>query len=90
MGHIWANANVTSGDMPEINKRANFWVAVDYFARAKSADPSLDEECNRLIATYRQYFPTPEEAFMHDLDEGSRYSVRANGLSATTTVRTNK
>ena len=90
MGHIWANAKVTSGDMPEIDKRANFWVAVDYFARAKAADPSLEEECNRLIATYRQYFPTPEEAFMHDLDEGTRYSVRTNGLSATTTVRTNK
>ena len=88
MGHIWAIAKVRNSDMPEIDDRANFWVAVDYFLRAKQADSSLAEECDRLIATYRQYFPAAEEAFMHDLQEGSSYSVRANGLSATTTVRT--
>ena len=88
MGHMWAVAKVRDSDMPEIDDRANFWVAVDYFVRAKQADPSLAEECDRLIATYRQYFPAAEEAFMHDLKEGASYSVRANGLSATTTVRT--
>jgi hypothetical protein len=63
---------------------------VDYFVRAKQADASLAEECDRLISTYRQYFPTAEEVFMHDLQEGSSYQVKANGLSATTTVRTAK
>jgi len=90
MGHIWAIAKVRDGEMPDIDARANFWVAVDYFVKAKQADPSLEEECDRLISTYRQYFPTVEEAFMHDLAEGSAYTVRANGLSATTTVRTTK
>lgn len=90
MGHMWAIAKVKDSDMPEIDDRANFWVAVDYFVRAKQADPSLAEECDRLIATYRQYFPAAEEAFMHDLQEGSSYTVKANGLSATTTVRTIK
>jgi hypothetical protein len=90
MGHIWTMAKVRDGDMPDIDARANFWVAVDYFVRAKQADPTLAEEADRLIATYRQYFPTAEEAFMHDLSDGASYTVRANGLSATTTVRTNK
>ena len=90
MGHIWAMAKVRDGEMPDIDARANFWVAVDYFVKAKQADPSLGEECDRLIATYRQYFPTVEEAFLHDLAEGSSYAVRANGISATTTVRTIK
>ncbi|HPV88275.1 MAG TPA: hypothetical protein PKU85_03560 [Bacteroidales bacterium] len=90
MGHIWAMAKVRDGEMPDIDARANFWVAVDYFVRAKQADSSLAEECDRLISTYRQYFPAAEEAFMHDLADGSSYTVRANGLSATTTVRTNK
>jgi tetratricopeptide (TPR) repeat protein len=90
IGHIWAMAKVRDGDMPDIDARANFWVSVDYFVKAKQADPSLTEECDRLIATYRQYFPTVEEAFMCDLAEGSGYTVKANGLTATTTVRTNK
>ncbi|HPX78902.1 MAG TPA: hypothetical protein PK603_01170 [Bacteroidales bacterium] len=90
LGHLWAIAKVTDTETPEIDDRANFWVAVDYFVRAKQADASLAEECDRLISTYRQYFPTAEEVFMHDLQEGSSYQVKANGLSATTTVRTAK
>ena len=39
-GHMWAIAKVKDSDMPEIDDRANFWVAVDYFVRAKQADPS--------------------------------------------------
>ncbi len=88
LGHIWAMAKATGGT--EIDTRANFWVAVDYFARAKAADSTLAEECDKLTSTYRQYFPTIEEAFMHDLSDGSSYTVTAPGMSATTTVRTKK
>lgn len=88
LGHIWANSKST-GDT-DIDARANFWVAVDYFSRAKSADDDLAEECDQLIATYRQYFPTVEEAFMYDLSDGNSYTVSCPGLSATTTVRTRK
>lgn len=87
LGHIWALAKPSG---TEIDAVANFWVAIDYFNRAKSADPSLEEECNKLIATYRQYYPTVEDAFMHDLSNGSSYTVTWNGISATTTVRTRK
>jgi hypothetical protein len=79
----------TTGDT-EIDARANFWVAVDYFTRAKAADSTLAEECDKLVSTYRQYFPTIEEAFMHDLSDGASYTVTAPGMSATTTVRTKK
>ncbi len=88
LGHIWANSKSTSDS--EIDARANFWVAVDYFSRAKSADDDLAEECDKLIGTYRQYFPSIEEAFMYDLSDGSSYTVNCPGMSATTTVRTRK
>lgn len=88
MGYVWASSKA-SGET-EIDARSNFWVAVDYFARAKAADPDLADECDKLISTYRQYFPTVEEAFMHDLTDGQSYSVSCPGLSATTTVRTRK
>lgn len=87
MGHIWSLAKPQGS---EIDTHANFWVAVDYFTKAKAADESLKEECDRLIATYRQYFPTVEDAFMHDLSDGKAYTVKWNGISANTTVRTRK
>lgn len=88
LGYIWAMAKSTGET--EIDTRANFWVSVDYFSRAKAADATLAEECDKLISQYRQYFPTVEEAFMHDLSDGNSYSVSCPGLSATTTVRTRK
>ena len=87
IGTIWAAASC-GGD--EIAKRAKFWVATDYMQRAKAKDPSLTEECNKNIATYSRYFPTAQDAFMYDLTDGKGYSISCNGMSASTTVRTQK
>ena len=87
VGNIWA-ATGCGGD--DINQRAKFWVATDYMIRAKQKDPSLTGECDRNIAKFRQYFPSTGDAFMHDLTDGKSYSVSCGGMSATTTVRTNK
>ena len=84
---IWASQRCGDTD---IEKRAPFWVAVDYLVRAKAADSSCAEEADRMIANYRQYFPLQEEAFMHDLMEGSEYKVTCGSMSETTTVRTRK
>ena len=58
--------------------------------KAKAADETLAEEANKLISTYRQYFPKTEDAFMYDLTDGKSYSISCGGLNATTTVRTIK
>ena len=87
MATIWAN-HKCSGN--EIEKRANFWVAVDYLNRARNADSSLTEEANKLIGTYSQYFPLKEEAFMYDIIDGASFTVNCGGMSATTTVRTRR
>ncbi|MCL2727177.1 MAG: hypothetical protein FWD56_02190 [Bacteroidales bacterium] len=87
MASIWAGQRCGEDD---IEKRAPFWVAVDYLERAKAADPSCAAEANRLIAQYRQYFPLQEEAFMYDLAEGSNYTVSCGNFRETTTVRTRK
>ncbi|MCL3779747.1 hypothetical protein EMN47_05005 [Prolixibacteraceae bacterium JC049] len=70
-------------------KQTVFWVAVDYFNRAKKADPSIAADCNRLIKTYKGYFPKKEEAFMRTLTDGSKYKVEG-WINETTTVRTIK
>ena len=84
-GTIWGST-VCKGN--EIEVRAPYWVAVDYMNKAKAADPSLADECNNYISQYRTYYPTTGDAFMYDLTDGQSYTVSCNGMTATTTVRT--
>jgi len=87
IGQIWGTVNC-GGD--EIQTRAHFWAAEDNLRKAAAADASLAEEANRLIAQYRRYYPQTAEAFMYNLTDGQAYTVNCNGMSATTTVRTQK
>lgn len=87
MGTIWGSTRC-GGD--EIARRAPYWVACDYMAKAKNADPSLTEEANRYIGQYSSYFPQTAEAFMYDITNGQSYTVSCGGMRATTTVRTVK
>ena len=87
IGTIWG-ATSCGGD--EISRRAPYWVAYDYMVKAKEADPALAEDCNKMMAQYRVYFPQTAEAFMYDLTDGKPYRVSCNGMSANTTVRTQK
>ena len=87
IANVWASQRCGEND---IEKRAPFWVAVDYLAKAKAADPSCAAEADKLAAQYRGYFPLQEEAFMYDLVEGSSYTVICGSLRETTTIRTRK
>jgi len=87
LANIWASTRC--GD-DEITSRAPYWVACDFMAKAKNADPSLTEEANRYISQYSVYFPQTAEAFMYDLQNGQSYTVTCGGMRAVTTVRTNK
>jgi tetratricopeptide (TPR) repeat protein len=87
IGSIWG-ATACGGN--EIEKRAHYWVAVDYLMKARNEDPSLASEANSLIGQYSNYFPQAAEAFMYDITNGQSYTVSCGGMRATTTVRTNK
>lgn len=57
-----------------LEKSAVFWVAVDYFNKARrSEDCSIDAASK--ASQYRKYFPNKEEAFMEGLKEGATYKV---------------
>ena len=86
-GTIWGST-VCKGN--EIEIRAPYWVAVDFLVKAKNADPTLAEDCDKLIAQYKAYYPQTAEAFMYDVTDGQSYTVSCNGMRATTTVRTQK
>lgn len=87
IGQIWGSTSC-GGD--EIEKRAHYWVAVDYLVKAKNADPTLADDANRAISSYSIYFPPTEDAFMYNITDGQSYRVVCNGMSANTTVRTRK
>ena len=87
IGQIWGTVSC-GGD--EIQTRAHFWVAVDNLRKAAAADASLAEEANRLIAQFSRYFPQTAEAFMYNFTDGQAYTVNCSGMTATTTVRTQK
>ena len=87
MGTIWASQSC-SGD--EITARSKYWVATDYMQKAKAADSTLTDDCNSMISTYRVYFPQTADAFMYDLTDGQSYTASCGGLTASTTVRTQK
>lgn len=85
IGSIWAGTRC-GGD--EITSKAPFWVAVDYFNKAKAADPSLADEANRFIGRYSSYFPDTADAFMYDLQKGQSFTAVCGGMTASTTVKT--
>lgn len=86
-GTIWGSMACPGN---EIEKRAQYWVAVDYMVKAKKADPSLESEADNYISTYSVYYPETAEAFMYNITDGDSYTVSCNGMRANTTVRTRK
>jgi tetratricopeptide (TPR) repeat protein len=88
IGNAYAAASSNCGTKP-FEKSAVFLAAVDKFAKAKSVDPSVTEEANKLIAQYSNYFPNNEDAFFEGYTTGQSYKVGC-WINETTTMRTRK
>ena len=58
----------------ELEKSAVFWVAVDYFNKARRGEDCSIEAAG-LVRQYTKYFPNKEEAFMEGLNAGATYKV---------------
>ena len=52
-----------------------YYVCVDRLERAKAVDPSVKKEADKFIATYKKYFPKPEELFMRGHSTGKAITV---------------
>ncbi len=59
----------------ERDDRAVYWLAVDYYNRAKSADPSLASAANQKISAYSRSFPDAEMLFFKGWKAGQSYRV---------------
>lgn len=63
-----------------------YWLVIDKLQKAKSVDPSIANEANKLINSYAGSCPNKEEAFMHSVTAGQ--TVRIGGwIGESTTSR---
>ena len=88
IGKIYASAASSCGSK-KIEKSAVYWAVVDKFIKAKSVDPSVAGEANKLIGQYSAYFPTKEDAFFEGITEGASYTVEC-WINETTKARFHK
>ena len=73
IGDIYASASRSFG-ANEFERQSVYWVAVDYYERARSqADCAVD--ASRKANEYKKHFPSKEEAFFLGLQEGQTYKV---------------
>lgn len=87
IGEMYARTASSCGDN-ELTKAVAYWAAVDKFIQARNVenDPEIIERANKLISTYRKYFPDKETAFFYGLTEGDTYRVEC-WINETTRVR---
>ncbi len=85
LGNIYAYNSKSFGEN-DFERTFVFMVAVDYYAKAKRVDPSVEAEANELIGRYSQYFPSKEDIFFNGLTVGQSYNV-GGWIGETTTIR---
>lgn len=71
----------------ELQNQMVYWVAADYFRKAKEKDPDLSGRVNEYIQTVSRLFPKKEDLFFISvIEEGVPYTV-GGWINETTTVR---
>ncbi len=84
IGNIYVAASRSYGS-DDFEKSTVFWLAVDYYERARS-NPDCAVDASKEANSYRRYFPNKEEAFFRSLQEGQTYKV-GGWINETTKVR---
>lgn len=69
----------------KLGAAAAYWVATDYYAKARNVDSSVASKANQKIAGYKKYFPLKTDIFFNNLELGGTYTV--NCLGESTIVR---
>ena len=67
-----------------IGKRAMYWLAVDYYAKAKRVDSTVTDKAQKKINTYSAQFPSTEDCFKFGLSKGDSFTTC---IGESTTVR---
>lgn len=78
-------ASSRSFDGTNLEKQAIFWLATDYYNKARRGDDCSADAATK-ISDYRKYFPNKEDLFMEGLQAGQSYKVQG-WINESTTVK---
>ncbi|PLX08882.1 MAG: tetratricopeptide repeat protein [Marinilabiliales bacterium] len=79
-------ASASSCGEDAFHKKIAYWAAVDKLNYAKSVDPSVASEANKLIGAYSGQYPNKEDAFFYGVTEGQTVTVEC-WINEKTTAR---
>lgn len=85
-GDAIANS-ASSCDDGALGARSVYWLATDYYEKARSIDSSVAEKAASKIRTMRSQYPTIEDVFGFSLSEGASFKVPCYGETTTIRVR---
>ena len=86
IGDAYANSKAMCQDK-ELPENAVYWLAVDYYQKAKKVDPSVASLAASKINALRPHFPNTEKAFFYGLTKGKKVTINC-WINESTTVRT--
>ena len=75
IGKLYASSGPLCGPGTGFGSQVVTWPAIDKWIKAKSIDPSVTNEANKLINTYSVFMPDKEDIFFRELVVGSNYKV---------------
>ncbi len=83
-----ANMYASSPNWTDENalNKCTYFAAIDKLQRAKSVDPSLTEEANKLISSYSAHTPKDADLFFLGLKKGDSVTI-GGWIGETTTIR---
>ncbi|MCD4768781.1 MAG: hypothetical protein K8R35_01265 [Bacteroidales bacterium] len=87
IGNAYAGIKISND---EFENQAVYWVAVDFFEKAKKIDPKLSDIVDEYILSCSMVFPKKDEGFFRSIiNEGVAYHV-GGWINENTTVRWRK
>ncbi len=88
IGDIYAQYSKNYGES-DFEHQSLYWLAVDYYQKAKRIDPDVFATANQKINTYKVYFPDKETMFFQGFQEGQSYKI-SSWINETTKARAKK
>lgn len=76
IGRLYASSGPLCGPGTGFDSQVVTWPAIDKFNYAKSIDPSVAPEANKLIGQYKKYMPSKADIFLRSIPENSTFTVK--------------
>ncbi len=86
IGRLYASSGPICGPGTGWDSQIVTWPAIDMWKKAKSVDPGVAREANKLINRYSQYMPSKEDIFQRGMKVGQSFYVPC-WIKEKTTVR---